>query len=220
MHDVISTTETGLIYESASGRSSSVPWEQIASLVVNCKRRRYNLLNTHGQHLMHISFDLKNFGQLDEQLREHLASKYPDTFIIFSNGGKILLALCFFPIAGFLHLFWVYGINISLFVFVLAYALLVVGYSFYGLVEQVQITHEGVLINYWKRQVLIPFNAIQGVVIRKRLVVVDNRNVCIHRVGQRTLKIPYDSVHAPMLHKAVEAAWKRAVPQANVSRTH
>jgi len=211
MHDSIVVTEAGLTYEPASGQPLAVPWHQIAKLVPHSLRGRYDVLDEHDRRLMSIYYDLENFLELDNTLREHFRRRAPDgrtTFNLHRAGSKIIFSLAF-----------VIGMGLILFLFILqttvldiravvlmALSAFFIWQSLYGTVERIVIVHKGLLIEYWRRTTPIPFNTIQSVTLQEG-------TLSIQRQGQKTFTLQSKWAHPmmPTLQKAIETAWKQAV---------
>jgi hypothetical protein len=211
MHDSIVVTEAGLTYEPASGQPRVVPWHQIAKLVPHSLRGRYDVLDEQDRCLMYIYYDLENFIQLDTRLREHFKQRSPDgrtTFTLYRAGSKIIFSVAFCM-----------GMGLILFLFILqtraldlrAVVLMPLSAFFiwqglYGTVERILITNEGLLIEYWRRTMSIPFSTIQGVTLQEGALSVQRRD-------QKPFTVQSKWAHPlmPLLQKAIETAWKQAV---------
>lgn len=154
--------------------------------------------------------DLENFLQLDTRLREHFRQRSPDgrtTFTLHGAGSKIIFSVGVFI-----------GVGLILFLFILqtreldfrAVALTLISVlciwgGLYGTVERIVITNEGLLIEYWRRTTLIPFNTIQGVTLQ-------DGDLSVERAGQKSFTLRSRGGELmTILQKAIEAAWKQAV---------
>lgn len=186
MHDSIIVTEAALTYEPSTGQPLVVPWHQITSLAPHSLRGRYDVLDEHGHCLMYIPYDLENFLQLDSRLREHLKQKSPDgrtTFTIHRAGSKIVFAIGVSCVVLFLAtlMFPTKGLDLRG-VVVSCISPLLIWWGLFGTVERIVITKGGLLIEYWKRVKPIPFNTIQGVMLR-------DGDLSIQRAGLKSFKL-------------------------------
>ena len=208
LHDSIVVTEAGLTYEPASGQPLVVPWHRITKLVSHSLRGRYDVLDEHDRCLMYIYYDLENFLQLDDRLREHFRQRSPDgrtTFTLHRAGSKIVFSVGAVGLILFLFILQTRELDFRAVVFTFMFALLI-WWGLYGTVERIVITNEGLLIEYWKRATLIPFKTIQGVTLQ-------DGDLSIHHASQKsfTLRSRGSNPLMTTLQKAIEVAWEQAV---------
>ena len=209
MPDSIVVTEAGLTYEPASGQPRIAPWHQIAKLVPHSLRGRYDVLDEHDHCLMYIYYDLENFIQLDTRLREHFRQRSPDgrtTFTLHRAGSKIVFSVGFFiciVLILFLFILQTRELDIRT-VVLMPLAAFFIWQGLYGTVERIVITNEGLLIEYWRRTMSIPFSTIQGVTLQEGTLSVQRRN-------QKSFTLQSKWAHPlmPILHEAIKAAWIR-----------
>lgn len=161
--------------------------------------------------LSHVHhYDLDNFLQLDARLREHLRQKSPDgriTFTLHRAGSKMIFTIGIFScVVGVLSLltFQTKGLDLRGALLALASPVLV-WWGLYGTIERIVIINEGLLIKYWKRTTMIPFNIIQGMTVQ-------GIALSIHRMGQKSITLRSRDVNQmSILQSAIESAWKQAM---------
>lgn len=211
MHDSIVVTEAGLSYEPASGHPRAVPWHRIAKLVPHSLRGRYDVLDEHDRCLMYIYYDLENFIQLDARLREHFRQRSPDgrtTFTLYRAGSKFIFSISVLIGMGLILQYVILqtGPPDLRAVVLMPLSVFFIWQGLYGTVERIVILNEGLLIEYWRRTMPIPFSTIQGVTLQEG-------TLSIQRRGQKSFTLQSRWAHPlmPALQNAIETAWKQAV---------
>ena len=213
MYDCVVVTKEGLIYEPARGTSVMLPWEQVVGFVPNGWIRRYDVTDRQGRCRMQISYDLDNFPELDATLREHLR-KFSATGSMISwftktAGGQTFVILG----AGILALsilgLWFRGLNAAS-LYCMAISVGIIPYGFYYRIEKVTVTDDGLIIHYWKRQVVIPYGTIKKLSLQEDYLPGAWRTIYIERLGCRPLKITWLADEAAAFYQSMETAWKGA----------
>ena len=213
MKDQVLASDQGLTYQPFSGKAVSVTWDKITGMRPHDLRRRYDVLGPHGDCIMRLSYELDQFEQLDAIIREHFKKRSSDgrtTFIKkYSAGGKTLVAAsCGILIFSLLDL-WLKGVNLKdLFLTFLSGGGITLG--LYFVVERLVVTREGVIIQYLRRNTIIPFSTIQRLSFQGESASSQSCTIDIDRLHQKPYRLGWQGAEAPMLCQAIETAWKQS----------